>query len=116
MKRKGLIIPLIVLAFILTFTLLPVGFIYASPGNLVKNYDFLLGDNGDWDLSGGASIFGGRATVGPSFPSVSINNITNISKKDYEYAISLKSTITVGGVWIMVLTFMTMVDLKVKVM
>ncbi len=90
MKRRYLILPILTLTIILIFTLLPVSFISANPGNLVQNYDFSLGDNGDWDLSGGASIFGGRATVGAISPSVVHQHITNISKKDYEYAISLE--------------------------
>jgi hypothetical protein len=40
MKRRWLILPLITLAFILTFTLLPISFISANPDNLIKDSGF----------------------------------------------------------------------------
>jgi hypothetical protein len=40
MKRRWLIIPFLTLAFTLTLTLLPIGFIYANPGNLIKDSGF----------------------------------------------------------------------------
>jgi hypothetical protein len=40
MKKRFLILPFIILALILTFTLLPVSFISANPGNLVQDSGF----------------------------------------------------------------------------
>ncbi len=56
MKRKGLIIPLIVLAFILIFTLMPVSLMSADTVNLVKNGDFSDGLD-HWSITDPAIIY-----------------------------------------------------------
>ena len=63
MKRRYLILPISILALILVFTLLPVSFISANPGNLVENGDFSDGTN-HWVFSN-AILSGGQALVGP---------------------------------------------------
>jgi len=55
MKRRFLIIPFLTLAFVLVFTLLPVSFISANPGNLAKNSSFSDG-LGHWGSTSGVSI------------------------------------------------------------
>ena len=56
MKRKYLILPISILALILVFTLLPVSFISANPGNLVNNGDFSTSYADDWKGGGDYSI------------------------------------------------------------
>jgi hypothetical protein len=90
MKRKRLIIPLMILAFILTFTLLPVSFISASPDNLVLNGDFSLGDNGDWDTLGNVSFVGGEVLIGPTANSSWVAQSIYTSQKRLKFSFDVK--------------------------
>lgn len=62
MKRRYLILPIFTLTIILIFTLLPVSFISANPGNLVENGDFGMGAN-FWEFSN-STLTDGVALVG----------------------------------------------------
>jgi hypothetical protein len=55
MKKKWLLFPILIV--VLIFTLLPVNFLSANPGNLVKDGDFSAGnDNSYWDIYGNVTF------------------------------------------------------------
>ena len=89
MKKKWLLLPLFLL--VLIFTLLPVSFLNANPGNLVKNGDFSNGLN-NWSTFGIVSVVGEAAIVGPSLGAFSseISQYIDTTNKNLVYSCDIK--------------------------
>jgi hypothetical protein len=69
-KKKWLL--LLIFSVVLIFTLLPIGYLHANPGNLINNGDFSNGLNG-WDYS----TTGGGSTIGVSGQELLMHTVSN---------------------------------------
>jgi hypothetical protein len=91
MKKKFLVLPILLLSLILIFTLLPVSFISASPGNLVKNSSFSDGFN-HWDTQNTVTLFNETAYVsGQNGVWTGVYQYVDTSNKHLKYSFDVKA-------------------------
>ena len=87
MKKKWLLLPLLTIVFI--FTLLPMGYLNANPGNLVKNGDFSDGLN-HWTVNNGnISIVNETVYINP-ITGAWVDQFIDTSNKNLTFSFDVK--------------------------
>jgi hypothetical protein len=99
MKRKWLLFPIFTLILILT--LLPVGSLNASPGNLIKNGDFSQGADGlDYWLSDNVTVILGEAFFYGQY-NAWLDQYISTSNKNLTLSLDIKPVdYAIGGIYV----------------
>jgi len=107
MKKRYLIFPFVVLAFILIFAFMPGSFISANPENLITNGDFQTSDFSGWNQAPAPGLYSVNDMGGGNFAAgligiypiklnanlwQTVNNVTT-PNLNFSYRISIDSTV-----------------------